>query len=251
MNKLMVVAMATMSLLGGCTHSDSELAAAKDVSYALGQENGKKKGFQEGVQSVSQTVELIIATNKAKFEAQDKQREQALEKALACSKLPINFCPKSWMVDIDLYQKSGYSGVAGPQTFWILLTGWLIPFLFILLFLLGITMIYKLLKLEALAEEGKKLELIRQELKSENSKLDDRIANLTTEENQAMRQANRIRLNEEKMCEEAQIQRKAAEDEFEYFRSESAREMEEKEKELATIASEVEALKIQKNLFGG
>lgn len=251
MNKLMVVAIATMSLLGGCNHSDSELAAAKDVSYASGQEDGRKKGFQEGVQSVSQTVELIIATNKAKFEAQDKQREQALEKALACSKLPINFCPKSWMVDIDLYQKSGYSGVAGPQTFWILLTGWLIPFLLTLLFLFGITMIYKLLKLEALAQEGKKLELIRQELKSEHSKLDDRIANMTAEENQAMRQVNMARLNEEKIRDQVRIQRKTEEDDFEHFRSESAREMEEKEKELATLASEVEALKIQKNLFGG
>lgn len=155
------------------------------------------------------------------------------------------------MVDIDLYQKSGYSGVAGPQTFWILLTGWLIPFLLTLLFLFGITMIYKLLKLEALAQEGKKLELIRQELKSEHSKLDDRIANMTAEENQAMRQVNMARLNEEKIRDQVRIQRKTEEDDFEHFRSESAREMEEKEKELATLASEVEALKIQKNLFGG
>jgi hypothetical protein len=112
-------------------------------------------------------------------------------------------------------------------------------------------MIYKQFKLETLAKESKKLGLIRQELKSENSKLDDRIANLTAEENQAKRKANRGRLEEEKMCDQVRIQRKVEEAELEYFRSESEREIEETIEELAVLNSEVAALKDQKKLFGG
>ena len=151
------------------------------------------------------------------------------------------------MIDIRSYQKLGYTGAAGEQTFWITLTNILIPALLIIPFLIGPAMIYKKLKLRALAEERKKLELVRQELKSEHSKLDDRIANLTAEENQAMRQANMIRLNEEKILIQVQIERKAEEEYLEKLRSESA---EEKEK-VAKAASELVSLKAQKMLFGG
>jgi exonuclease VII large subunit len=112
-------------------------------------------------------------------------------------------------------------------------------------------MIYKLLKLKALDQESRKLELMHQELKSENSKLDDRIANLTAEENQAIRQANIARLHEEKIRDQVRVQRKAEEDDLEYFRSESAQEVEETNKEYAALVSEVAALKAQKKLFGG
>lgn len=66
-----------------------------------------------------------------------------------------------------------------------------------------------------------------------------------------MREANRDRLNEEKICDQVRIQRKIEEAELEYFRSESEREIEETIKELAVLNSEVAALKNQKKLFGG
>lgn len=251
MNKLILLALATLSLLGGCNHSDSELVAAKDVSYALGQQDGRKKGFLEGVQSVSKTVELIVATNKAKFEVEDKQRESELEKALACSNSPINLCPDSWMINIEQYQKLGYTGVAGPQTFWIALTNRVITALLMVLLLFGQAIIYKLLKLESLDQEAKKLDLARKELRSENSKLDDRITNLTAEENQAMRQANRARLIEEEKLNEVRTTRRTEEDELELYKAECLLAKAETDKELYDLYAEVRALEDQKKLFGG
>lgn len=251
MNKLLILVTATLLLLTACDHSNRELMQARYDGHQEGLEEGKKEGFKTCEQSISKAAETMAAQIKMKNEVIDRQRESELEKALACSNSPINLCPDSWMVDIQSYQKLGYTGVAGEKTFWIALANRAIPTLLIILFLVGPAMIYKQLKLETLANESKKLGLMRQELKSENSKLDDRIANLTAEENQAMREANRGRLNEEKMCDQVRIQRKVEEAELEYFRSESAREIEETIKELAVLASEVTALKDQKKLFGG
>ncbi|MBU3557437.1 hypothetical protein ICN18_07330 [Polynucleobacter sp. Ross1-W9] len=251
MNKLLILITATLLLLTGCDHSNRELIQAKYDGHQEGLEEGEKAGFKTCEQSISRAAEALAAQIKMKNEVIDRQRESELEKALACSNSPINLCPDSWMVDIQSYQKLGYSGTAGEQTFWIGLANSGIPSLLMILFLVGPAMIYKTLKLETLAKESKKLGLMRQELKSENSKLDDRIANLTAEENQAMREANRGRLHEEKMCDQVRIQRKVGEAELEYFRSESAREIEETIKELAVLANEVAALKVQKKLFGG
>lgn len=251
MNKLLILITATLLLLTGCDHSNKELIQAKHDGHQEGLKEGKMAGFKTCEQSISRAAETLAAQIKMKNEVIDRQRESELEKALACSNSPINLCPDSWMVDIQSYQKLGYSGTAGEQTFWIELANSGIPTLLMILFLVGLAMIYKKLKLGALSKESKTLDLMRQELKSENSKLDDRIANLTAEENQAMREANRGRLNEEKMCDQVRIQRKVEEAELEYFRSESAREIEETIKELAVLASEVAALKDQKKLFGG
>lgn len=251
MNKLLILVTATLLLLAGCDHSNKELIQAKYDGHQEGLKEGKMAGFKACEQSISKAAATMAAQIKMKNEVIDRQRESELEKALACSNSPINLCPDSWMVDIQSYQKLGYAGAAGEQTFWIALANRAIPTLLIVLFLVGPAMIYKQLKLETLAKESKKLGLMRQELKSENSKLDDRIANLTAEENQAMREANRGRLNEEKMCDQVRIQRKVEEAELEYFRSESAREIEETIKELDVLASEVAALKDQKKLFGG
>lgn len=250
MNKLLILVTATLLLLAACDHSNRELMQARYDGHQEGLEEGKKAGFKTCEQSISKAAEALAAQIKMKNEVIDRQRESELEKALACSNSPINLCPDSWMVDIESYQKLGYTGVAGEQTFWIALANRAIPTVLIILILIGPAMIYKHLKLDALAKENNKLGLIRQELKSENSKLDDRIANLTAEENQAMRKANRARLNEEKMRDQIRIERKAEESDLEYFRSESLREAEETNKELAVLANEVAALKIQKNLFG-
>lgn len=247
MTKFLVLVTTTLLLLAGCGHSDQELNQARYKGHQKGLKEGKEAGFKTCEQSISRAAEALAAQIKMKNEVIDRQRESELEKALACSNSRINLCPDSWMIDIRSYQKLGYTGAAGEQTFWIKLTNILIPALLIILFLIGPAIIYKNLKLRALAEERKKLELIRQELKSEHSKLDDRIANLTAEENQAMRQANMIRLNEEKILIQVQIERKAEEEYLEKLRSESA---EEKEK-IAKAASELVSLKAQKMLFGG
>jgi hypothetical protein len=251
MKKLLILVTATLLLLAGCGHSDRELIQAKYDGHQEGLKEGEMAGFKTCEQSISRAAETMVAQIKMKNEVIDRQRESELGKALACSNSPINLCPDSWMVDIQSYQKLGYTGIAAEQTFWIALGNRAIPGLLIILFLIGPAMIYKHLKLDALSKETKKLDLMRQELKTENSKLDDRIANLTAEENQAMREAKRGRLNEESMLDEVRIQRKAEEENMEYFRSESAWEIEETKKELAILDKEVTALKDQKKLFGG
>ena len=251
MNKLLILVTATLLLLAGCDHSNRELMQARYDGHQEGLEEGKKAGFKTCEQSISKAAEALAAQIKMKNEVIDRQRESELEKALACSNSPINLCPNSWMVDIESYQKLGYSGTAGEQTFWIGLANSGIPSLLMILFLVGPAMIYKKLKLGALSKESKKLDLMRQELKSENSKLDDRIANLTAEENQAMREANMARLFEEEKLNDVRTTRKTEEDELEFYKAECLRAKAETDKELYDLYAEVRALEDQKKLFGG
>jgi len=251
MKKLMTLVMVTFLVLAGCGYNEKDLTQAKYMGREEGVEEGKIAGFKACEQSISKAAEALVAQIKMKNEVIDHQRELELEKALACSKEPINLCPDSWMIDIQSYQKLGYTGAAGDQTFWITLTCELIPALLGLIILFGIVLIYKVLKLEALDQESKKLELIRQQLKSERSELDDRIANLTQEENTAMRRANMERLYQERMRDKAIVEHQTAKIDFDKFRSESAEETEKTEKERDELAEEIEALKTKKRLFGG
>ena len=251
MNKLLILVTATLLLLAGCDHSNRELMQARYDGHQEGLEEGKKAGFKTCEQSISKAAEALAAQIKMKNEVIDRQRESELEKALACSNSPINLCPNSWMVDIESYQKLGYSGTAGEQTFWIGLSNSGIPSLLMILFIVFPAMIYNKLKLGALSKESKKLDLMRQELKSENSKLDDRIANLTAEENQAMREANMARLFEEEKLNDVRTTRKTEEDELEFYKAECLRAKAETDKELYDLYAEVRALEDQKKLFGG
>jgi hypothetical protein len=250
MKKLMTLVMVTFLVLAGCGYNEKDLTQAKYVGREEGIEEGKIAGFKACEQSISKAAETLVAQIKMKNEVIDRQRESALGKALACSNSLINLCPDSWMVDIQSYQKLGYSGMADEQTFWIALGNRAIPGFLILLFLIGPAMIYKHLKLDALAKETKKLDLIRQELKSGNSKLDDRIANLTQEENTAMRRANMERLYQERMRDKAIVEHQTAKIDLENFRSESEIEKEKSKKERDALVEEIDALKTKQDLFG-
>lgn len=258
MNKLLILITVTLLLLTGCDHSNRELAQARYDGHQEGIEEGKKAGFKTCEQSISKAAETLAAQIKMKNEVIDRQRESELEKALACSNSLINLCPDSWMVDIKSYQKMGYSGTAGKQTYWIGLTNKVIPAVLTILFLGGLAMIYKLLKLEGLAKKGKELDLAFKELglafeklDLKNAELDGRIANFTAEENQALRLANRERLIEEAMLNEVRTKRRHEEGEFEFFKSECLLVVAEREKEIDRLYAEAAELMAKNKLFGG
>jgi len=250
-NKLIILAITTLTLLVGCDYTQKDLDQATQRGYARGLENGEKIGFTEGAASVSKAAEYLVAENRMKFEVRDAQQELILEKALACSHLPINICPDSWMVNIESYQKNGYSGNAGPQSFWITLTGWLVPTLLLGVLSLLLAITYKYTELSEMAKEKKRLKVFNEELNVERSKLACQLANVGLEEKQLLEELRRdIKVKKENL---KQVRLSVEEEQkgLEQFRSDIQIEITESMQKINELESDVSALEAQKKLFGG